>query len=222
MPFVSVEGIDGSGKTEQVARLVARLSASGVTVLRTKEPDGGHIGGEIRAILTKPDRQLSPVEQLLLVSAARYDHVRNVVEPVLAEGGWVVSDRFTDSTHAFQAAVSGSDLGPLLREVNEAVVGSTRPDLTIILDLPVEKAMKRRATRGDQAGDPSEATRDFHAIRRALLDLASADPQRYRVVDAVRTPEDVAEDVFSHVEALRATVRSGTDGSAAGTGRGAS
>lgn len=90
MPFISIEGIDGSGKTEQVRLLVERLRNAGQTVLQTKEPDGGHLGAEVRAILTRPNRKLAAAEQLLLVSAARFDHVRSVIRPALAKGKWRV------------------------------------------------------------------------------------------------------------------------------------
>lgn len=140
MLFVSIEGIDGSGKTEQVKLLVEHLRNIGRTVLQTKEPDGGHLGTEVRAILTHSDRQLTPTEQLLLVSAARFDHVRSVIRPALASGQWVISDRFIDSTYAFQVAVSDADLRQLFRSTCDIVVGSTLPDLTIILDLPLEVA----------------------------------------------------------------------------------
>lgn len=89
MPFVSIEGIDGCGKTAQVKLLSEHLRNAGRTVLQTKEPDGGHLGSEVRAILTRSDRQLTPTEQLLLVSAARFDHVHNVIRPALANGQWV-------------------------------------------------------------------------------------------------------------------------------------
>lgn len=202
VPFVSIEGIDGSGKTEQVRLLVERLRDAGQTVLQTKEPDGGHLGSEVRMILTRPDRQLSPAEQLLLVSAARFDHVRSVIRPALANGQWVVSDRFIDSTYAFQVAVSGADLHQLFRSTRDIVVGPTLPDLTIILDLPLEVARGRRELRRDGVLDPAEATRDFAAIREGLLAAARGDPERCRVVDANQTPDAVAHDIWCIIEHL--------------------
>lgn len=202
MPFVSFEGIDGSGKTEQVARLTQRLTAAGEIVLATKEPDGGHLGAEVRSILTRAGRVLSPTEQLLLVSAARYDHVRNVIVPALARGIWVVSDRFHDSTYAFQVKASEADLGPLFASVNEVVVGSAIPDVTIILDLPVEAALARRARRGSESKDPSEAMRDFKSIRDGLLELAAREPERCRIIDGDRHPDQVEDTVWREVVGL--------------------
>ncbi|MTV41906.1 dTMP kinase [Duganella radicis] len=202
MPFISIEGIDGSGKTEQVRLLVERLRNAGQTVLQTKEPDGGRLGMEVRAILVAPDRQLTPAEQLLLVSAARFDHVRSVIRPALANGKWVISDRFIDSTYAFQVAVSDVDLHQLFRSTCEIVVGATLPDLTIILDLPLEVALGRRGLRRDGVLDPAEATRDFAAIRHGLLVMAREAPERCHVVDANQTVDAVACDIWRIVENL--------------------
>lgn len=202
MPFVSIEGIDGSGKTVQVRLLVERLRSNGLTVLQTKEPDGGQLGAEVRAILTRPDRQLAPAEQLLLVSAARFDHVRSVIRPALTNGQWVVSDRFIDSTYAFQVAVSDSGLHQLFRATRDIVVGPTLPDLTIILDLPLEVARGRRGLRRDGVLDPAEATRDFAAIREGLLAVACEDAGRCHVVDANQTPDAVAHDIWCIIEHL--------------------
>lgn len=202
MPFVSIEGIDGSGKSEQVRFLVQRLRGVGQTVIQTKEPDGGQLGAEIRAILTRGQRRLSPTEQLLLVSAARFDHVRSVIQPALRAGHWVVSDRFIDSTYAFQVAVSDTNIEQMFRSVCDVVVGPTIPDITIILDLPVEVARSRRMRRGEAAFDPAEADRDFYAIRNGLIAASRLNPERCRIVDGNRPPDDVAHDVWHHVESL--------------------
>lgn len=202
MPFISIEGIDGSGKTEQVRLLVARLRNVGQTVMQTKEPDGGHLGAEVRAILTRPDRQLTPAEQLLLVSAARFDHVRSVIRPALARGQWVISDRFIDSTYAFQVAVSDADLHQLFQSTREIAVGATLPDITIILDLPLKIACDRRGLRCDGVLDPAEATRDFALIREGLLAVARDDPKRCHVIDANQTLDAVAHDIWCIIEHL--------------------
>lgn len=200
MPFVSIEGIDGSGKTEQVRRLVEHLRSTGHTVLQTKEPDGGQLGAEVREILTCPDRRLAPAEQLLLVSAARFDHVRSVIRPALANGQWVVSDRFIDSTYAFQVAVSDVDLLQLFRSARDVVVGPTLPDLTIILDLPLEVAKDRRVQRLDGVADPAEETRDFAAIHDGLLAVALENPERCHVVDSNQALDAVAHDIWCIIE----------------------
>lgn len=202
MPFVSIEGIDGSGKTEQVRLLVEHLRGTGRTVLQTKEPDGGQLGAEIRAILTRGQRCLSPTEQLLLVSAARFDHVRRVIRPALLAGHWVVSDRFIDSTYAFQVAVSDIDIKEMFRSVRDIVVGATMPNITIVLDLPVDVARTRRNCRNDAALDPAEAERDFFAIRNGLLAAARLDTERCRIVDGNRPVARVAHDIWQLIEPL--------------------
>ncbi|WP_186063242.1 dTMP kinase [Burkholderia gladioli] len=202
MPFISIEGIDGSGKSQQVKLLVEKLRNIGRTVVATKEPDGGQLGAEVRAMLTRPDRRLSPAEQLLLVSAARFDHVRSVIRPALASGQWVISDRFVDSTYAFQVAASDLDLHQLFRSARDIVVGSTLPDLTIILDLPLDVARDRRERRRDFIADPEEKTRDFAAIRDGLLAVALDNPGRCHLIDANQSPNAVAHDIWRLVKSL--------------------
>lgn len=202
MPFISIEGVDGSGKTRQTDFLVKHLRDRGRSVVRTKEPDGGRLGAEVRAILVNPRHVLSPVEQLLLVSAARYDHVRSVVRPALEAGAWVVSDRFLDSTFAFQVAVSGADLSRIHEEVAAIVVGATMPDLTVVLDCPVEVARARRDVRTDGDDDPAEVFRDFDVIREALLEAARRDPGRCHVIDADRELEVVSGDIRQLIDPL--------------------
>ena len=183
--------------------LVERLKSAGQTVLQTKEPDGGHLGAEVRAILTCSDRQLAPAEQLLLVSAARFDHVRSVIRPALTSGKWVISDRFIDSTYAFQVAVSDTDLHQLFQLTRAIVVGTTLLDLTIILDLPLDVALSRRGLRRDSVLDPAEATRDFASIREGLLAVAREDKKRCHVVNANQTLDAVAQDIWCIVQRLQ-------------------
>ncbi|UNZ53833.1 dTMP kinase [Agrobacterium tumefaciens] len=202
MPFVSIEGIDGSGKSVQVNRLVERLRAESRSVVQTKEPDGGRLGKEVRAILTQNDRQLERVEELLLVNAARYDHVQSVIRPALARGDWVVSDRYFDSTYALQVFGAANDLRPLLDAVLHAVVGDARPQVTIILDLPADRAAARRTIRKDSLGDPAEDRRNFVQIADGFRSAAANDPGRCYLVNADRTEEEVAADIWSRIAPL--------------------
>lgn len=200
MPFVSIEGIDGSGKSLQVQYLADALRRMDLTVVQTKEPEGGWIGAGVRAILVAPrPAKLSPLEEMLLISAARVDHVRSVVRPALEAGSWVVSDRFLDSTYAFQ--VHGLDIAvDLFEKISQAVVGETLPDFTFILDIDPETAQKRRSARGSAGEvDPAEATRDFVRIRKGLLNAARTDNGRYHVIDATRGATEVSEEILSIV-----------------------
>jgi dTMP kinase len=195
LPFVSIEGIDGSGKSTQAQRLVAALEAAGRRVVRTKEPDGGRLGMEVRAMLTKEDRSLSRVEELLLVSASRYDHVRSIIRPALQAADWVVSDRFVDSTFAFQA-YGCEQLKALFEAVTSIVVDGTFPNFTFILDLPEDEAIARRGDRPQPDADPSEARRDFRIIRAGLLEAARLWPDRCHVLDARRGEDEVAAGIW--------------------------
>ncbi len=202
MPFISIEGIDGSGKSVQVKRLVERMRAEGRSVVQTKEPDGGRLGKEVRAILTQSGRQLERVEELLLVNAARYDHVQSVIRPALARGDWVVSDRYFDSTYALQVFGAAKDLRLLLDAVLHSVVGDTRPQVTIILDLPADKAAARRTIRKDSLGDPAEDRRNFVQIAEGFRSAAANDPGRCYLVNADRTEDEVAADIWSRITPL--------------------
>lgn len=197
MAFVTFEGIDGSGKTTQAKRLVTVLGERSITVVPAKEPDGRHIGLEIRAILVKQRaRKLDPYEEALLVSAARYDHVRSVIRPALDAGSWVVCDRFIDSTFAFQVFenhVSES----FFDVVSSHVADQTHPDFTFILDLDAEVALQRRSTGASlRHTDPAEAHRNFGRLRRGLLEVARRDPGRCHVIDATGSEERVGAQIL--------------------------
>ena len=202
MPFVSFEGVDGAGKTTQLVLLAEWLESQGQTVVRTKEPDGGRLGADLRSILAR-DRSfsLSAVEELLLVAAARYDHVRSVIRPVVKAGNWVLCDRFVDSTFALQVHAAGAS-PELFHAVTRAVVGQTQPDLTIILDIDPEHAAARRQARGAGPIDPAERTRDFGRVRKGFQLLAGAEPHRCRLIDADQDLGSVALAVQDEVRAL--------------------
>jgi len=191
MPFVSFEGVDGSGKTTQVAALADWLMAHGQTVVKTKEPGGGSLGSAVYDIFTAARAApLSSVEELLLVNAARYDHVRSVIRPALAQGHWVLTDRFVDSTYALQIFETKAPEG-LYSAVISAVIEDTIPDLTFVLDVDPELAARRRTDRATD-DDPSEKTRNFERIRRGFLRVAAQDPGRCRVIDASLPADEVA------------------------------
>jgi len=202
MAFVTFEGIDGSGKTTQAERLITALGKRGIEVVAAKEPDGGHIGPEIRAILVKQRaRRLDAYEEALLVSAARHDHVGSVIRPALDAGSWVVCDRFIDSTFAFQ--VFENTVPELFFDVvSSHVAGQTRPDFTFILDLDAKTALQRRdANETARHSDPAEAHRNFGRIRRGLLEAARRDPQRCHVIDATGSEEWITAQILDVLQA---------------------
>lgn len=203
--FITLEGGEGAGKSTQAALLVTALRAEGIEVVATREP-GGTPGAEaIRALIVEgdPDRW-SALTELLLVNAARADHVARMIRPALARGAWVVCDRYIDSTLAYQGAGKGLPRDALIDQ-HRLATGNLWPDLTLVLDLPALFGVARAAERG--APDRFERTGgDFHervaqAFRASVID----DPARVRLIDATRDPAAVATAIWAEVEPLVAS-----------------
>ena len=204
--FVTFEGGEGAGKSTQVRRLAARLGEHGVKTVLTREPGGSPRAEEIRElILSGAASQLGPTTETVLFYAALADHLAFTIRPALSRGSWVICDRFSDSTRAYQGAAGGVD-PQVIGALEKVVVGSTRPDLTIVLDLPVKEGLARAAARRgrEETVDRFEAEGiAFHeALRQAFLTIARDEPARCAVVDAARPEDEVAEAVW-HVVAER-------------------
>ncbi len=201
--FITFEGGEGAGKSTQVQRLVARLGARGVETIATREPGGSPGAERLReVILSGAVKPFGPQAEALMFAAARSDHLENTIRPALAEGCFVVCDRFIDSTRAYQGA-SGNVDPALLRGLEKAVVGDTVPDLTIVLDIPVSEGMKRAGVRRATAASDrfeSEATSFHETVRQAFLDLARVEPQRFLVVDATQPPDEAEQHIWKEVE----------------------
>lgn len=200
--FITFEGGEGGGKTTQIARLAARLEAvRGRSVARTREPGGSPGAEAIRdLVLNGAVDRWSPVTETLLMYAARRDHIERVIAPALAEGRWVLCDRFADSTRAYQGAAGGADLG-LISALERTVVGETQPDLTLILDLSPETGLARAQARaGGEMRFESKGLVFHQALRAAFLDIAAGEPERCAVIDADQPVEAVET-------AIRAVVR---------------
>jgi dTMP kinase len=198
MPFVTFEGIEGSGKSTQSRRLAERLGPD--TVL-TQEPGGTELGRAIRGLLLDPGRHaVAPAAEVLLFFADRAQHVAELVRPALLAGRSVVSDRYTDSSLAYQGYGRGIDRG-LILAVHRLATDGLQPDLTILLDLPVEAGLARAGRRGPH--DRLEAeVREFHErVRAGYLEMARAEPGRWVSVDAEGEPDDVARRVAAAAEA---------------------
>jgi dTMP kinase len=202
--FITLEGGDGVGKSVQAERLEERLAARGLVVVRTREP-GGSPGAEAlrEAILSGFAGEFSPAGQALLFAAARIDHLDTTILPALAKGAWVVSDRFADSTRAYQGA-AGNLPPEFISSLERLTVGANRPDLTLILDLDPEIGLKRAAKRrqGRAPADRFESEElPFHqTLRRAFLDIAAAEPWRCAVIDAHKSEDEVCAAIWSTVE----------------------
>lgn len=191
--FITLEGGEGAGKSTQIARLADRLRARGREVVVTREP-GGSPGAEmIRKLLVEgpADRWDGPTEALLHY-AARRDHLRSTVWPALRRGAWVISDRFADSTRAYQGYGHGLDLA-MLGRLHDIAVGSFQPDLTLVLDLAVDTGLARAAARRGSETRYESLPRDFHErVHAGFLEIAKSEPERCAVVDASRDIETVS------------------------------
>lgn len=188
--FITFEGMDGAGKSTQIARTADWLRARGHTVLLTREPGGTPLGESLRGLLLH--QAMHPDTEALLMFAARREHLAQVIEPALARGDWVLCDRFTDASFAYQGGGRGLDTARL--EALEAwVQRGLQPGLTLLFDLPCEVAAQRLAASG---GDPDRFEREqsdfFNRVRAAYLTRAQADPGRMQVLDAARSPEEVS------------------------------
>ena len=200
--FITFEGVEGAGKSTQMPLAERHLSELGIEVLMTREPGGTPLGEGVRSLLLDPAYAgMDAAAELLLVFAARAEHIARVVEPALARGEWVLCDRFTDATYAYQGAGRGLGAGPVA-EMEQWVQGELRPDLTLVFDLPVNVGLARASARGKPDRFEGEQRAFFERVREAYLDRAKAAPARYRVIDADRTPELVAEDVKAALKML--------------------
>ena len=203
--FLTIEGIEGVGKTTQVARLSAALRGRGIAHVVTREPGGTPLAEKIRDIVldNARDEALPPTAELLLMFAARAVHLANHIEPHLQAGRWVVCDRFTDATYAYQGG--GRRLNAdHIRQLETLVQGTRRPDLTVLLDAPVEQALQRAQQRNSGApADRFESERSefFERVRAAYRARAAAEPQRIAAIDAGQPVEQVAQQILELLEA---------------------
>src|ERR1700742_2711731 len=198
--FISFEGGEGSGKSTQIKLLADRLAAAKLRAIVTREP-GGSPGAEVirHLILSGMGRLLGPDAETLLFAAARDDHVRTVIQPALNQGTWVLCDRFSDSTRVYQGMVGNVAPG-LLNAMERVTIGDLKPDLTIILDIPVEVGLKRAAARrGDAAPDrfQSEDIKFHQNLREAYREIAAAEPARCVLIDANADANTVASSVWA-------------------------
>jgi len=193
--FVTLEGPEGAGKSTNREYLAERLRACGVDVVLTREPGGTPLAERIRELLLTPaDEPMAVDTELLLVFAARAQHLAQVIRPALERGAVVLCDRFTDATYAYQGGGRGLSI-ERIAQLEVFVQGELRPDLTLIFDLPVEVGLARAAARGRLDRFEQEGLRFFESVRRAYLDRAEAAPSRYRIIDAGQPLNVVQQDV---------------------------
>ncbi len=198
--FITFEGGEGTGKSTQIKKLADRLNAARLRTLVTREP-GGSPGAEImrHLVLSGMGKLLGPEAETLLFAAARDDHVHTVIEPALTKGTWVLCDRFADSTRAYQGSLGSVSAG-LINAMQRVTIGDLKPDLTIILDLPVEIGLQRAAARrGSGTPDRFESEKlSFHqGLREAYRNIAAEDPARCVLIDADADPDTVAGRIWT-------------------------
>lgn len=199
--LITFEGGEGAGKTTQLALLADRLEAQGLDMVRTREPGGPPGAEQIRQLLVtgRTDRW-SPLTEALLNFAARHEHLQNLILPALQNGQWVISDRFIDSTMAYQGMAGGVGQ-EVIRMLQDIVVGHHLPDLTIILDLPVGQGLTRADRRGADENRYERMDILFHErLRQGFLHIAEQEPDRCVVIDGTRSVEMIAKDIWSVVE----------------------
>lgn len=202
--FITLEGGEGVGKSTLAKALGERLRGRGVDVKLTREPGGTPGADAIRALLLRPPEQalhFSALTEALLFYAARSDHLEKIIRPHVEAGGWIICDRFSDSTRAYQAAAGGA-VSDEIEALDAMCVGEWSPDLTLVLDLPLDAASKRRGTRED-AHDTIEARgADYHErVRQAFLAIAKREPKRCAVIDAAQSPDAMADTAMQLIDA---------------------
>lgn len=197
--FITIEGVEGAGKSTAIQTLCQVLDAQGVDYVLTREPGGTEIAEAIRTALLQTYTETMCAEtELLLMTACRYQHVEQVVKPALAQGKWVLSDRFLDASYAYQGG--GRQLGAeRIDGLYQWLSLGVEPDLTLLLDLPVEQGLERIAARGQKDRIEEEDIAFFERVRMAYHDRISLQPDRFCVIDASQSEQQVSEEIQTAV-----------------------
>ena len=198
--FITLEGIEGSGKTSSIKSITDLLDKKNISYIVTREPGGSSIGKELRAILLHPDTEISPEVELMLMLSDRKDHVEKIILPNLEKGNWVVSDRFMDSSIAYQGG--GRQLGKKLIISVAEYLNLPQPDLTLLFDLPVETSLSRVKARGELDRFEKEELEFHKRIRNTYLDLAKNNSNRIKIIDSSEKIESMLNNVKQAIEKL--------------------
>jgi len=201
--FITLEGIDGAGKSTHLPWIAGRLEAAGHAIVATREPGGTPVGEALRSLILR--EPMSHDSEALLMFATRREHLDRVIRPALARGDWVLCDRFTDATYAYQGGGHGVDLNRI-RELEQWIHGDCQPDLTLLFDVPSGESRARleRAQAEGRTLDKfeREAGAFFERVRAAYLERASDNPRRFRVIDSTRPLAQVRADLDTHLTSL--------------------
>ena len=198
--FITLEGIEGSGKTSSLKSITDLLDKKNISYIVTREPGGSSIGKELRAILLDPDTEISPEVELMLMLSDRKDHVEKIILPNLEKGNWVVSDRFMDSSIAYQGG--GRQLDKKLIISLTDYLNLPQPDLTLLFDLPVEISLSRVKARGELDRFEKEELEFHKRIRNTYLDLAKNNSNRIKIIDSSQKIESMLNNVKKAIEKL--------------------
>lgn len=200
--MIVIDGVDGSGKGVQTQRLLQAFTDAGEPAILTREPGGSAAAEEIRALLvTGEPEKWDSMTELLLMYAARRSHLRDTIWPALEAGKWVISDRFADSSRAFQGIAGNLGLDTV-ENIHRTVVGDFAPELVVILDIPESLALARARDRGDREDRFEKKGADYHArVRNAFLEIAASDTRQYAIVDADQSMDQVNRDIVEIVNA---------------------
>ena len=186
--FITLEGMDGAGKSTHIPNIIAALKTRGVEVVSTREPGGTRLGEQLRALLLHDT--MHPETETLLMFAARREHIANVIEPALKRGAYVLSDRFTDATYAYQCGAKGV-ASTKIKQLEKWVQGNMQPDMTLLFDVPVAISMKRLSSAREPDKFEREDAKFFEKLRQAYLTRAKENPARFHVIDANQALEKV-------------------------------
>lgn len=200
--FITFDGIDGAGKTTQIELLADFLTQQGKSVYVTREPGGTALSEQIRELLLSPEQTMSSKTELLLMFAARAEHIEAILRPKIVAGTWIICSRFTDATIAYQGYARGIDIQHI-RQIAAVVHGDFNPDMSFVLDLPAEIAAERRAGRGE-AIDRIEAEQlsFMQAVRDGYLAIAQHEPNRCKLIDATQSVTEMSRDIQQYIEEL--------------------
>ncbi len=197
--FITLEGMDGAGKSSHIAAILETLQEKGVEVVATREPGGTSLGERLRELLLH--EAMHAETETLLMFAARREHIAQVIAPALARGAWVVSDRFTDASFAYQCGGRGVDQTKM-QQLEHWVQQGLQPDLTLLFDVPVEISVARLAAARTPDKFERESAEFFHKIREGYLSRAKTHPTRFRIIDGNRPLETVRAEVIALLQAL--------------------
>jgi dTMP kinase len=200
--FITIDGVEGAGKSTQITFICDYLKAKGVNVILTREPGGTDVGEKIRTLLlSNSTGKMHADTELMLMFAARNEHIQNKIMPALKQGDWVLSDRFTDASYAYQGGGRGLDV-ERIAQLEQWVLQDFIPDMTLLLDVPVEIGMSRVESRGKKDRIELEATDFFNRVRQAYIDRSEQFPERIKLIDSSQTVEHTKQQIKVVLDSL--------------------